>query len=271
MLAKLLKYDIKNQGTTIIPMYLCLALFAVLDRVIHLLQKSDAFSKVKAVKDIAFYTQVFLIVGLCSLFLMVLIIGILYYRDNIMRDEGYLMHTLPVSSYQLLASKIITFLCYVTLSAVVSYLILALDFGNLCWYQKVYTDILGFMSKSKALFLCVNVGISVFVSLAFCILLGYLAINIGYTYNGKLRSMVIVAVIMLFLIISKSGEMLVVYFCERAGYTNMATITIDTDMATITIEAMQPFFLAVNSLYAVLSVVCYTLAGRWLQKRLDLD
>ena len=264
MLAKLLKYDIKNLRTTIVPMYLCLALFAVLDRVIHLLKKSDVFSKIKAVEHIANFTQIFLLIGLFSLFIMVFIVGVHYYKKNIMRDEGYLMHTLPVSAYQLVASKIITFLCYIALSAVVVYLILALDFGDLCWYQKVYTDILGFMSKSQALFLCVNVGVYVLVYLAFCILLGYLAINIGYTYNGKLRPVAIVAVIMLFLIISKSGELLVVYFCERAGYT-------DTDIETIPMEAIKTLFLSLNSLYAVLSVVCYTLAGRWLQRRLDLD
>ena len=264
MLAKLLKYDFKNMGTTIIPMYLCLALFAALDRVIHFLQKSDVFSQVKAVKYIANYTQVFLVIGLISLFLMVLVVGIHYYKDNIMRDEGYLMHTLPVSAYQLVASKIITFLFYVALSAVAAYLILAFDFENLCWYRKVYTDILSFMSKSKAIFLCVNVGVYILVYLAFCIQTGYLAINIGYSYNSRLRPVAIVAVIMLFLMISKSGELLIVYFCGRAGYMNM-------DIENITMEAIQALFLSVNSLYAVLSVVCYTLAGRWLQKHLDLD
>lgn len=264
MLVKLLKYDIKNLGATIIPMYLCLALFALLDRVIHLVQESDVFSKVKAVENIANYTQIFLLTGVLGLFLMVLVVGIHYYKDNVMQDEGYLMHTLPVSAYQLVAGKILAFLCYMVLSALAAYLILALDFGNLCWYRKVFVDVLGFMSKSKAIFLCVNTGVYILVYLSFCILMGYLAINIGYSYGGKLRPVLIVAVIILSLTVGKVGELLIVFFCARAGYMNM-------DMETITMEALQALFLSVNSLYAVLSVLCYALAGRWLQKHLNLE
>lgn len=270
MLAKLLKYDIKNLGTTIIPMYICLAIFTALERIIYLLQKSNAFKGAWAMTYIAGYTRIFLFAGLGGLFLMILIAGIHYYKDNIMRDEGYLMHTLPVSAYQLVASKIITFLCYIALSVVFTYLMLAITFGNLFWYRELYTDVLGFMSKSRALFLCVNIGIYTFVYLAFCILMGYLAMNIGFTYKGKWRPAVILAVIMLFLIISKSGELLIVDFCERAGYMD----AVDTDIVTgetLTAEAMQTLFLSINSLYAVLSVVCYALAGRWLQKHLNLD
>lgn len=264
MLAKLLKYDFKNLGTTIVPMYLCLAILAVFDRIIHFLQKTDVFSKIKAVEHIAFFTQLFLMIGLLCLFVMVLLIGVHYYRDNIMQDEGYLMHTLPVDTYQLVASKLLSFLGYIILSVIVCYFILAIDFGNICWYQKVFTDVLGFMSKSNAVSIIVNMGVYMFIYLAFCILVGYLAINIGYTLGGRMRPIAMVAVIMLFVIIGKCGELLVVYFLARAGYTNM-------DLATVPMEVFQISFGSISSLYAVLSVVCYVLAVRWLGHHLNLD
>lgn len=264
MLAKLLKYDFKNLGTTIIPMYVCLAIFAVLDRVVHFLQKTEAFSNIKEVEYIANFTQVFLMIGLFCLFIMVLVIGINYYKDNIMRDQGYLMHTLPVSAYHLVTSKILSFLCYIVFSAIVCYFILAIDFGNICWYRKVYNDVFAFISTSKAVFLCVNMGVYSFIYLAFCILLGYLSINIGFTVSGKIRPVAIVAVIMLFMIIGKCGELLMVYFLSRAGYTNM-------DLATVPMEVLQTLFVSLGSLYVVLSVLCYVLSVRWLGNHLNLD
>lgn len=264
MLAKLLKYDFKNLGTTFFPMYLCLAILAVFDRIIHFLQKTDVFSKIKTVERIANFTQIFLMIGLLCLFMMVLLIGVHYYEDNIMKDEGYLMHTLPVDTYQLVASKLLSFLGYIILSVIVCYFILAIDFGNICWYRKVFTDVLGFMSKSKAVSLIVNMGAYMFIYLAFCILVGYLAINIGYTVNGRMRPIATVVVIILFIIIGKCGELTAVYFLARAGYTDM-------DLATVPLKVFQILFVSISSLYAVLSVLCYALAGRWLSHHLNLD
>ena len=264
MLIKLLKYDFKNLRTTIVPIYLCLVIFAVFDRIIHFFQKTDALSGIKVVEYMAKFTQVFLIVGLCSMFLIVLIMEVLYYKDNIMKDEGYLMHTLPIKPYQLVASKLLSFLCYIIFSLIVCYFILALDYGNIRWYQKAYTNFLGFMSPSDALIFCINMGIYVFIYLAFFILMGYLAINIGYTLNGKMRPIATVAVVMLFLTIGKCGELLLVYFLARAGYINM-------DLETVPLEVFQTVIVSISSLYAVLSVLCYALAVRWLGHHLNLD
>ena len=264
MLVKLLKFDCKNLGVTIIPMWLCLAVFAVLDRVVHLLQKTKMFSDIREVGDIANFTQIFLMIGLLCLFIMVLVIGINYYKDNIMRDQGYLMHTLPVSANQLVSSKILSFLCYIIFSVVVCYFILAIDFGNVCWYRRVYNDIFAFISPSKAIFFCVNVGVISLIYLAYCILMGYLAINIGYTVSGKIRPVAVVAVVMLFIIIGKCGELLVVYFFAHAGYSNM-------DLARVSLEALQTLFASVGGLYVVLSVICYVLSVRWLGRHLNLD
>lgn len=264
MLAKLLKYDMKNLGTTIFPIYLCLAILAVFDRILQLLKKTDALSGIKAVGYMANLTQLFFMIGLSLLPFIVLVIGVNYYKDNIMRDEGYLMHTLPVSIYQLVASKFLSFLGHIIFSVIVCYFILALDYGNIRWYQKAYTNFLAFMSPSDALIFCVNMGVYMFIYMAFIILVGYLAINIGYSVNGRMRSIAFVAVIILFIIIGKCGELLLIYFFSRAGYTNM-------DLDTVPLEAIQTLLVSLSSLYTVLSVLCYALAGRWLQKHLNLD
>lgn len=265
MLVNLLKYDFKRMRSTIIPMYLCLFIFAVFDRVIYYLQKSDAFSKIRAMDFIANFTHIFLMIGLFGLFIMVLVIGVNYYKDNIMRDQGYLMHTLPVKAYQLVLSKLLSFLWYIICSAVVCYFILALDFGNIRWYQKIYTDIMMVhMNPTKALFLCVNIGLYVIIYLSFCILLGYLSINIGYTVSGKLRPIAIVAVIMLFLMIGKGGELVVVLFFACTGHANL-------DLAEVPLQAVQTLFISINSIYTVLLILCYVLSVRWLNHHLNLE
>jgi hypothetical protein len=59
-----------------------------------------------------------------ALFVVDLILVILRFRDNFLKDEGYLMFTLPVTEWELTASKAIAGFCSILLTAAVGMLAL---------------------------------------------------------------------------------------------------------------------------------------------------
>ncbi|MDE6850926.1 MAG: hypothetical protein K2J67_00340 [Lachnospiraceae bacterium] len=264
MLGKLLKYDMKNLGASMIPMYLCLAVIVVIDRIIQMLRKIDALSRIPAVGYIANTTHILSAVGVIILFVMLLILGILYYRNNIMGDQGYLMHTLPVTSYQLVASKVITVLSYVVITTIVSYFVLAVSIGKLFWGKKVYMDFLYFMGESKAI--CIIIVFSVYFLICFMYLLmvAYLAFSIAYSSNTKHRNIAAGAIFLIMYIIGKCGELAVVFGLFCMGITDM-------DLEKIDVSEILYLCIPLIIIYLALVVVSYLLAGRWLQKRLNID
>jgi len=264
MLGKLIRFDMKNLGDSIIPMYLCLAVIAVTDRIFQILKGVDAFSRIQAVGFIANTTHILSAVGVLLLFVMLLILGIRYYRNNMMGDQGYLMHTLPVTPYQLVASKTIAVLLYVLVTAVVGYLILAVAIGKLFWGSKIYTDILYFMGQTKAIAISVVFVVYILLYFLYLFLAAYLSFSVAYSSLTKYRNIAAGAIFVLLYIVGKCGELIVVYGLSRMGTTEM-------DLETVGMSEILSLCIPCIMIYLALSVGCYLLTGRWLQKCLNID
>lgn len=108
MLGKLIKYDIKAASRIIFPSYVFLVLCALFSRTMLIIyDMSDG--TVKSISMVLFMASAFvLILSVITACIITLVMVVLRYRNNLLRDEGYLMHTLPVSPVKLYYSKIIT-------------------------------------------------------------------------------------------------------------------------------------------------------------------
>ena len=103
MLRKLLKYDFKTLLHTLLPMYAIALSLSII---------SNIFLKLERITPIFRVPTVF-IVGLSVLVsvgisLVTLIIGIINFYKQTVKDEGYLLHTLPVSKKNIILSKLIS-------------------------------------------------------------------------------------------------------------------------------------------------------------------
>ncbi len=128
MLFKLLKYEIKASGRTLIPLYIGILALSV---VIGL-----AFSGlVNQVQYNGFLFSAFEEAGTLSGLLMLLLfalyiaLGVLTilsiiqrFNNNLLGDEGFLMFTLPVKSTTLLLSKLLAAMCWVVLAGFIGFL-----------------------------------------------------------------------------------------------------------------------------------------------------
>ena len=118
MLGKLMKYELKATGRVLLPLYGAILLVSVL----------GAFS-LERMSEFEMGALVFVLVytGLCvALVVLTLVLIIQRFNRNLLKDEGYLMFTLPVSVHSLLFSKLFSALLWCVLGGCVGLLSIAL-------------------------------------------------------------------------------------------------------------------------------------------------
>lgn len=107
MLSKLVKYEMKSTARVFLPMYLVLIFFALFSRfaVSDLVQVrfggNDIFGILSGVMIMGY------VFAILSVLIVTYVIIIQRFFKNLTGDEGYLMHTLPVSTHSLIQSKLI--------------------------------------------------------------------------------------------------------------------------------------------------------------------
>ena len=112
MLGKLLKYELKATSRVFIPLYIAILVVSIIN---GLSLKLEIF-------NIQGLATIILMCLFISLFVITIVVTIQRFNKNLLKDEGYLMFTLPVSSKHLVLSKYLTSLIWTFLSFVVAFL-----------------------------------------------------------------------------------------------------------------------------------------------------
>lgn len=106
MFGKLIKYEFKALSSVLLPIFGAMLVMGIL---------APVFVSLPDITGGRFFiaqilTVIYIVIYACLLFgggLMCLIATVIRFRKNLLGDEGYLMHTLPVKKWQLTASKVI--------------------------------------------------------------------------------------------------------------------------------------------------------------------
>jgi hypothetical protein len=112
MLGKLLRYEFKALLRVLPALYLAIQVLAVAAG-INRLRTGGRYDGEGILK----YLEISLGVMVIALFAVNLVVIILRFRDNLLKDEGYLMFTLPVTEWELIAAKAIAGFCSILLTA----------------------------------------------------------------------------------------------------------------------------------------------------------
>ena len=130
MLGKLLKHEFRATGRIMLPMMgalLALALMANLS----IRGLSGSLSDIPALRILFILILVFYGMGIVAIGVMALVVMVTRFYRNLLKSEGYLMFTLPVSVHELIWSKLIVSLAWFFLTALFILLILFLTGLNL--------------------------------------------------------------------------------------------------------------------------------------------
>lgn len=112
MLGNLLKYELKATSRVFIPLYIAILVVSIV----------NGLSLNLEILNIQGLATIVLMCLFISLFVITIVVTIQRFNKNLLKDEGYLMFTLPVSSKHLVLSKYLTSLIWTFLSFVVAFL-----------------------------------------------------------------------------------------------------------------------------------------------------
>lgn len=184
MLGKLIRYDLKVQFKFLLGVYSVVAFVSVFAGVFQGLY--DIFEDNTAITFAYIISQAF-----CIMAAIVVIIGtgicvVLYFRKNLFKDEGYLMHTLPVKAVQLYFSKLLTGIFCLLISFVVAYLCYGIGTLNIGWGKEILIDSIGDLyGISKFLIIIMS---TLILSIPASLSQFYASISMGYTWKMNTQS-----------------------------------------------------------------------------------
>lgn len=128
MLGKLLKHEFHATGRIMLPMLGALALLAGMA---NLSFRGIEYTDSTIVNLVLGFVIVLFFLGLFAAAVLSVVIVVYRFYKNLLRDEGYLMFTLPVSVHSLVWSKLIAACCWLFLTALVCTGLMLLTVFNL--------------------------------------------------------------------------------------------------------------------------------------------
>lgn len=213
MLGKLMKYDMKIQMKSLGIMYLVVCLLAGTSAIFEMIDR-----RVSERTGIIIHIMNQVTRGLAVLAVIVMVAGtfiyvILHFRKNLLKDEGYLMFTLPVKAWQLYFSKWITASCCCLVSILVAGLALMLTFLHI---PDISDFLLGMSAAGISKGCVVLMVIVLIISVPANLPQFYVSLAFGYTIQPNTKSPVnkdllsVISYIVLYMIQQALGVLLLI-------------------------------------------------------------
>ena len=190
MLKKLLKYDFKTLLHTMLPIYGISLILAVVSNIFLRINKLTPVFKIPS----AFITGLAVLVAVGMVFIT-LIIGIINFYKQTVKDEGYLLHTLPVTKDSIIISKLTSVTVLSVLSVLVMGITLVITLNiDLNKIIEVIKNLLDFFQNYKLTGILIL--IAVVIGQILNTLLMYLSISFGQKHaTSKLLYSIIYGVV----------------------------------------------------------------------------
>lgn len=274
MLGKLLKNELKATGRIFIPFYGALLILTVFTKLALIIGAPDFFSDnvstnpiAQIILTICFSLYVILVIALS---VMTLVIIIQRFYKNLFTDEGYLMFTLPVKTWELVLSKLLvgmiwSFVCL--LMIVISCIVLSLGAFTLMdltqVVQNAYFDFYNEFNMNLNI-LIFEVVLSSVVNTIASILMIYMSIAIGHLF----RQHPIVASFGAFIVVTIILQILGSVFMAFFAVGNLENQITESTQAIATI---QLFINGSTLCNVVLCGIFYFITQYIMKHRLNLD
>lgn len=187
MLGKLMKYEIKATGRTLLPLYVVLLAFAIINKVFI----GTGFShEVNGFSGIAFILS---ILGygftMAAVFIVTFFVIIQRFYKNLLGDEGYLMNTLPVTTTANITSKISIATLWNVVSGLVAILSIIIMSFEPTSFVKLFHELFAGFSEAYNQFgfqvyiIIIELVVAGLVQLIKSVTMIYASISIGHLFS----------------------------------------------------------------------------------------
>lgn len=265
MLGKIIKHEFKATYKTALTMILSVLLVGGLVRMMDLVSFDGTIWEI-----IEMIMAVFYLLLLIAVPVSMFVVSIARFYRTMVKDEGYLTHTLPVKKTQLINGKLITSVIWIIISIMVIPLSLLINVKNSIYTFRDIAELLKLVfSNSTYIMDCVMFILLIIVSIMTSLLLCYASIGMGQMFNGhRLAGSVLFyfifkyafSFLMLFsmIIIPSIADMM-----NKYDTVNKILMAEDNGMLALMMFVM-PFQI-------ILGIICYVIAYWRFSKKLNLE
>ena len=260
MLSKLLKYDFRSLSKILVPVYFVGLLLAIITRIANMLAKEFSIFSVPS----GFISAIFIIV-LIAIPIVTFIFTILRFYQNLIKNEGYLMHTLPVSKNHLILSKAISSTTFIFLSFLFTILSLFIGVYGLWFDAKIFSLLADLFQQVDTLFL-ILILISLFIGVVYNQVMIYASIALGQKHNNKVMYSIVYGIVLYNVTQIVSSLLLLPWMLLDSNYQKYISGTNIIDFGLI--NGFMFFALVLSILF---TIGYYILTVKVLNKKLNLE
>lgn len=146
MLGKLIKYDLMADWKKYSALYAATLLVSVMlltmGKITERIRDNRILEIVENMFGVLFMTLI-IAIGIA-----VVILTVMRFYKNVVRDEGYLTHTLPVHTWQILASKLISSYIWFLTAFIIGGICIGIGTGEPFWIFEMFEELLDEFSKT---------------------------------------------------------------------------------------------------------------------------
>ncbi|MEO1814282.1 MAG: ABC transporter permease [Acetobacterium sp.] len=274
MLGKLIKHEIRATSRIFLPLYGALLILTIFTKLVMAIGAPDFFSEAASnnkiaeiVLGISFILYFVLIVGIC---VMTLVMIIQRFYKNLFTDEGYLMFSLPVKTWELVLSKLLVGMIWsavCTVMIVLTFFIFSLGYFSMMelsqtirsaysmFYLQTGTELNLFMAELAIFFLADAIS---------SILMIYVAITIGQLFSQHR----IIAAFGAYIVITIAIQIIMSIAMAGLAIGNLENMVLNGSEAMTTIHW---FINGTTALNVVLGIGFYYVTQTIMKNRLNLE
>lgn len=192
MLSKLMKYEIKATGRTLIPLYIALLAFAIINKIFL---ETGLSAKLENLGLGGFGSIPFILSAfaygctMAAVFIVTFFVIVQRFYKNLLGDQGYLMNTLPVTTTANIVSKLSIATFWNIISGIVAILSIIIMAFHPIAFGKIFSELFRALFNAydefgiQAYIIILEVIIAVLIQLAKFICMIYASISIGHLFS----------------------------------------------------------------------------------------
>lgn len=210
MLWKLLKYDFRSMFKQFAFIWPAALVLALINRFILPFENNEANFALGDGELLAVITITVFVGVLIAMFVVAMVFILQRFYRGLLGDEGYLMHTLPVSAWQLVASKLVCAL-FVTvanmaIACLAMFLLFPISWWDLFDPELWRTIFRGLAQHPETLLYLFELCLMMLAGLAMGITILYLAMAIGHLFSRRRALMSVVAFFAIDIAVNVAGD-----------------------------------------------------------------
>ena len=224
MLFKLLKYDFRSMWKTFSLVWAACLVLALVNRFTLPFEGQTNVTIGPGDGILAFVTALAFFGVLMAMFVAVMIFVIQRFYKGLLGDEGYLMNTLPVQSWQLVLSKLVCAVFVSIASMLITFLacllLVPIQWGkvfSMAFFMELWEGLFG---QPDALLYLFEMCVMVALGLALLTLMVYLAMAVGQLFSHRIVMSVVAFIgldILATLYLDLTNELELVGLVSRLG------------------------------------------------------